>query len=56
MTFKLSIRVGQDRSKQIILTAVSGCLHILEACSVYEVNQWITALNAVLFGRGIDGG
>ena len=47
---------GQDRSKQIVLNSVSGCLHILEASSVYDANQWITALNAVLFGRGVDGG
>lgn len=47
---------GHDKPKQLILTAASGILHVLETSSVYEANLWLTALNAVLFGRGSDGG
>ena len=45
-----------DRQKQFILYSSDGSHHYLDAPSVYEANEWITALNSVLFAKGPDGG
>lgn len=45
-----------DRQKQFILYSSDGSHHYLDAPSVYEATEWITALNSVLFAKGHDGG
>ena len=47
---------SQERRQQFCIEMTDDTVFFFEAGSVYNAQEWISCLNAVLFGRGPNGG
>lgn len=47
---------SQERRQQFCIKMTDDTVLFFEAGSVYNAQEWISCLNAVLFGRGPNGG
>ena len=49
-------RHDPERKQQFLIEMTDGGMCFFEASSPYDAQEWVTCLNAVIFGKGPSGG